>query len=210
MPASNTTGGAAGSKLTPAGSTARCDRIELALQQAAQHHDPLVAGRQMLVGMQGDRALPDLRLPVARELLMFFRREVRPELAVHARALGAQFAFAPDLAGHVDAEMGVIDRQGPTERFDADIALDPGIGHDPERGQRRLGDAVVDASVFEHARGDRLDAGRRIFPPYLGHDAHLRHELHAAERAMQNGDVERIRHVFIMLKPVAGHDRTAA
>src|SRR4029077_9557869 len=38
--------------------------IDLAVQQATQQQDALVAGGEMLVGMEGDGALSDLRLPV--------------------------------------------------------------------------------------------------------------------------------------------------
>ena len=93
MPASKTTGGAVGIEADADRIAARRDGVDLALQQAPQHHDALVAGREVLVGMEGDRPLPDLRLPVARELLVLLLRQVGPELAVDARALGAELAL---------------------------------------------------------------------------------------------------------------------
>src|SRR5688500_4041612 len=46
------------------------ERVELILQHAADHHDAAVALREVLLRVDRDRALPDLRLVVARMALV--------------------------------------------------------------------------------------------------------------------------------------------
>ena len=46
-------------------------------------------------------------------------------------------------------------------------------------------------------------------PGDLGHQRHLRGELRAAERAVQDRHVERVHQVLVVLQPVAGDDRGA-
>src|SRR5690242_1740630 len=69
------------------------ERIELVLQHAADHHDAAVALREMLFGVDRDRALPDLRLVVAGMALVLLLGHVPPELAVELRAHAAEIAY---------------------------------------------------------------------------------------------------------------------
>ena len=55
--------------------------LDLLLQQTAKLHDAEIAGREIFFGMQADRSLPDLRLPVAGEALMLFLAELGPACA---------------------------------------------------------------------------------------------------------------------------------
>src|SRR5471030_712880 len=46
-------------------------------------------------------------------------RQLLPQLAALARAHAAQLAFLAHAAGDIDAEVRVVDRQGPADRLDA-------------------------------------------------------------------------------------------
>src|SRR5262245_7158993 len=59
------------------------DGLQLLLEESAQARHAAVAAREVLVGMQRDRALAGLRLVVAGIFLVLFFREVPPELARH-------------------------------------------------------------------------------------------------------------------------------
>src|SRR5262245_3152944 len=122
-------------------------RLELVRQHAAEHHDAAIALAEMLFGMDGHRALADLGLIVARELLVLGLRHVPPELAVEFRAHPSDVAGIADATGDINAERGVVDRYGPANRFDACKLSDAGIWHDAQRGERGFGDAVEHLAV---------------------------------------------------------------
>src|SRR4029077_17944292 len=95
------------------------DQFHLLAQELAQQGDASVAFHEMLLGMERDRALTGLVLEVAGKPLVFFRRELLPQLAALARAHAAQLALLADAARDIYAKMRVVDRQCPADRFDA-------------------------------------------------------------------------------------------
>src|SRR5690606_17989549 len=133
-----------------------------------------------------------------------------PELAVESRAHAAELALLTDPRDRIDAEAGVADRQHPADRFDAPVAADLGIGNDAQSRQHRLAAAPEGAAVLELAHADGLHALVGLVPGDFGHDAHGLDELHAAERGVQDVDVERVGQVVVVLEPVAWNDGRAA
>ena len=85
-------------------------RIYLLLQQAAQHHDAAVAGRQVLFGMPGNGALADHSLVVAGNLAVLFFGQVFPQLAIQTRAHLGQLAHFTHTAHCIDAKAVVVNR----------------------------------------------------------------------------------------------------
>src|SRR6266481_8147526 len=94
------------------------DQLHLLAQELAQQGDAAIAFDEMLLGMERDGALAGLGLEVARKPLVFFRRELLPQLAALARAHAAQLALLPHAPRHIDAKVRTVDRQGPADRFD--------------------------------------------------------------------------------------------
>src|SRR5262249_49375049 len=162
------------------------------------------------LGMRGDRPLPDLGLPVAGELPVLLLAELAPELAVHSRALRAELTGGGDASRGVDAEARVVDRDHPADRLHLAERPQARARHDAMRPQPRLGDAVEDLAVLELAHAGRLRAARRRVELHFRHHAHRRHELVAAEAAVQDRHVIRIHQILVVLQPVARHDDTAA
>src|SRR4051794_6611129 len=107
----------------------------------------------MLLGMDGDFALADLRLVVTGKLLVLTLVHVPPELAVEFRAHPPDVAGLPDAAGDVNAKRGVVDRQSPADRFHAGELRDAGIRHHAERGEGGLGNAIEYLAVILAANG---------------------------------------------------------
>ena len=141
---------------------------------------------------------------------MFLFGHVPPELAVEFRAHPADVAGFLDASGDIDAKRGVVDRQGPADRFDAGELRHARVGHDAQRRQRGFRHPVENLAVVLVADRAHGDAARRHLEFHFGHRGHHVGELRPAERAMQHRDVVGVDHVLKMLQPVAGNDRGAA
>src|ERR1700761_3214507 len=88
--------------------------LDLTAQQPAKVQPALVAGREVLFGMQADRPLPDLRLPIAGKTLMLFLAKLVPRAAIvitrrHRLEILRHFARVEQ------AEMRVVDRHHPAD-----------------------------------------------------------------------------------------------
>jgi hypothetical protein len=110
--------------------TTRLDGVELATQLGAYHRDAPIARGQILLGVQGDRALADHGLPVPGELAVLFLGELPPVLAVHLGAHPVEGVGCVDPGDGEDPEMGVVGGEHPADRFDPLVAADPGVRHD--------------------------------------------------------------------------------
>ena len=141
--------------------------------------DALVGRHQVLLRMEGDGALPDLRLGVAGELLVLLRRQLGPGLAVVARLELGELALLLDAAGDVDAVVRVVDRQGPADRFDHAVLRDARVGDDAQGRHDGLGDAAEALAVGAGPDRRRLHAPRAVLELHLGERRHLLDELRA-------------------------------
>ena len=135
--------------------------------------------------------------------------QLLPELAVEPRADARDLARLPHAARGVDAEARVVERQHPADRLHPRVLRHARVRDDAQRRQHRLADPVQHGAVGQAPVGDRLHAPVGQLPGHLGHEAHRRGELRAAEGAVQDRDVERVHQVLVVLEPVARDDRRA-
>src|SRR5579864_4244729 len=185
--------------------------LDLTHDLPAQHRDAAVAGDEVFLGVERDRALAHLAFEVAGELLVLGLGHLAPGLAVEARARGAEARpVAAHAPRHIDTEVRVVDRQDPADLLAALIVLDARVRHHAQGRQHHLGDAVMHRAVRQPPILRAPQAARRRHEIHLGHDRHLRDELRAAEAAVQDRHVERVHDVLEMLQPVARHQRPAA
>src|SRR5262249_8229257 len=122
-------------------------RFQLFAQHAPDHQDAAVALAKVFFGMNRHGAFADLRLIVARKLLVLGFRHVPPEFAVELRAHAADVAGIFDTAGDVDAERGVVDRQCPADRLDAGELRHARVRHDAQSREGGFGDAIEHTAV---------------------------------------------------------------
>src|SRR5262245_36013706 len=78
------------------GVATRGHRVELALEQAAQHDDAGVRGCEVLLVVQRDRSLAHHGLVVAGESPMLLLGQLLPQLAIEARAHATELATLTD------------------------------------------------------------------------------------------------------------------
>ena len=119
---------------------ALCDDLGLLQEEAAQHHDALIGGREMLVGMKRDRTLAGLGLVIVREALMLLLAHIGP---FHPAGAGEAARPARRLPQRrVRIVMRVVDRQHPAHRFAcARCATAPCRGTSADIRQHALDDA---------------------------------------------------------------------
>src|SRR5262249_46788702 len=105
----------------------------------------------MLLRVDRDRALADLRLIIARMALMLLLRHVPPEVAVERGAHAAEIARLFHTAGNVDAKGCVIDWQHPADRFDTRELCNTWVGYHAQGRDRRFGDAIKGFAIIQLA-----------------------------------------------------------
>ena len=164
----------------------------------------------MLFRIVGDRALAGLRLKIARKTLVLFLGQIKPGLAVVARAKFRQSAFFSHASGRVDAVGRIVDRQHPADRFNGSIFTYAGIRHYAQGRHRRLGNAQEGFAIVHAPGGGHFDAHGRGVEDDLRHARHLRGELHAGKRTVQDRHMEGIDDILVVLQPVAWRDRRSA
>src|SRR6266540_5020640 len=85
--------------------------LELIAQHPPDHQDAAVALAKVLFRMQRHRALADLRLVIARELLVLLFGHVPPEFSVEFGTHPSDVARILHPARDIDAEGRIVDRQ---------------------------------------------------------------------------------------------------
>src|SRR3954470_1505690 len=110
-------------------------RVELLAEHPPDHQDAAVALAEMFFRMHRHRTLTDLRLVIARKLLVLLFGHVPPELSVELGAHPSDVARVLHPARDIDPERSVVDRQGPADRLDAGELGDARIGHHAQRGE---------------------------------------------------------------------------